>query len=223
MRHQFIYLASQSPRRQELLQQIGVQFKLLLPTEDEDTEALEVPNVNEEASAYTQRVTIAKSIAALARWQKAQQKDPQLQWAPIMCADTTVSLPGSSLTEILGKPKDANDAKRMLQSLSGQLHWVYTAVAITSEADLPPKCFIHKSELEFENLTDDRIESYIGSGECFGKAGAYGIQGLAASFIKRIDGSYSGIMGLPLFETAKLLEEVHVDFGLNSYESRNTN
>jgi septum formation protein len=223
MRHKFIYLASQSPRRQGLLQQIGVQFKLLLPTEDEDAEALEVPAVNEEASAYTQRVTIAKSMAALARWQKAHQKDPQLQWAPIMCADTTVSLPGSPLTEILGKPKDADDAKRMLRSLSGQSHWVYTAVAITSEADLPPKCFIQKSELEFETLTDDQIKSYIASGECFGKAGAYGIQGLAASFIKRIDGSYSSIMGLPLFETAKLLEQAHVDFGLKSYESRNTN
>ena len=158
MRHQFIYLASQSPRRQELLQQIGVQFKLLLPTKDEDTEALEVPSVNEEASAYTQRVTIAKSMAALARWQKAHQKDPQLQWAPIMCADTTVSLPGSPLTEILGKPKDADDAKRILHSLSGDTHLVYTAVAVTSQANLPPKCLIQKSELEFETLTNDQIE-----------------------------------------------------------------
>lgn len=215
MKYDFIYLASQSPRRQELLSQIGVRFQLLLPTPEEDAESLELALENERAADYTQRVTIAKSIAAIKRWQQQRQLNRDFLWAPIVCADTTVSLPGSPDHEILGKPRDEEDAVRILQILSGQTHWVYTAVAITPEPTSAPVCALQKSRLRFTTLSSEQIKSYVSSGEAFGKAGAYGIQGMAASFIEEISGSYSGIMGLPLFETAQLLQAAHVRFGLN--------
>ena len=215
MKYDFIYLASQSPRRQELLSQIGVRFQLLLPTPEEDAESLELVLKNERAADYTQRVTIAKSIAAIKRWQQQRQLNRDFLWAPIVCADTTVSLPGSPDHEILGKPRDEEDAVRILQILSGQTHWVYTAVAITPEPTSAPVCALQKSRLRFTTLSSEQIKSYVSSGEAFGKAGAYGIQGMAASFIEEISGSYSGIMGLPLFETAQLLQAAHVRFGLN--------
>jgi septum formation protein len=133
----------------------------------------------------------------------------------MVCADTTVSLPDSPDHEILGKPRDAEDAVRILQILSGQTHWVYTAVAITPEQTSTPVCAMQKSRIRFATLSPEQIKSYVSSGEAFGKAGAYGIQGMAASFIEEISGSYSGIMGLPLFETAQLLKAAHVRFGLN--------
>ena len=117
MSNAYIYLASQSPRRQELLKQIGVRFEMLAPHPDEDSESIEVPLPQEKARVYVERVTIAKSIAALARWKKTQ-----LPWAPILCADTTVSLPNSIDGEILGKPSDAADAARILNMLSGKTH-----------------------------------------------------------------------------------------------------
>jgi septum formation protein len=215
MKYDFIYLASQSPRRQELLSQIGVRFELLLPGPDEDAESLELALENESAINYTQRVTIAKSIAALKRWHQHHQVDIELPWAPILCADTTVSLPGSPDHEILGKPRDEEDAMRILHILSGQTHWVYTAVAITPEPTSTPVCALQKSRIRFAILSPEQIKSYVSSGEAFGKAGAYGIQGMAASFIEEISGSYSGIMGLPLFETTQLLQAAHVRFGLN--------
>ena len=215
MKYDFIFLASQSPRRQELLSQIGVRFELLLPGPDEDAESLELVLKNECAADYTQRVTIAKSIAAIKRWQQQRQLNRDFLWAPIVCADTTVSLPGSPDHEILGKPRDEEDAVRILQILSGQTHWVYTAVAITPEPTSAPVCALQKSRLRFTTLSSEQIKSYVSSGEAFGKAGAYGIQGMAASFIEEISGSYSGIMGLPLFETAQLLQAAHVRFGLN--------
>ncbi len=215
MKYDFIYLASQSPRRQELLLQIGVRFELLLPTPDEDAESLELALGNESANDYTQRVTIAKSIAALKRWHHRRQASIALPWAPILCADTTVSLPGSPDHEILGKPRDEEDAIRILQILSGQTHWVYTAVAITPEPTSIPVCALQKSRIRFATLSPEQIERYVSSGEAFGKAGAYGIQGMAATFIEEISGSYSGIMGLPLFETTQLLHAAHVRFGLN--------
>ena len=215
MKYDFIYLASQSPRRQELLSQIGVDFQLLLPTPDEDAESLEIALANESAADYTQRVTIAKSIAALKRWHQRCKAGIELPWAPILCADTTVSLPGSTDHEILGKPHDQEDAIRILQILSGQTHWVYTAVAITPEPTSIPICVLQKSTIRFATLSPEQIERYVSSGEAFGKAGAYGIQGMAATFIEEISGSYSGIMGLPLFETAQLLKAAHVRFGLN--------
>lgn len=201
----FIYLASQSPRRQELLKQIGVRFEMLAPDHDEDSECIEIPLPNEKARAYVERVTIAKSVAALARWKKRS-----LPWAPILCADTTVSLPNSATGEILGKPTDAADAARILTMLSGKIHEVLTAVALTMTPSDQPISLVQVSEVQFANLSTDQINTYIASGETFGKAGAYGIQGLGAILIPSIQGSYSGIMGLPLFETTQLLDRAQV-------------
>ena len=201
----FIYLASQSPRRQELLKQIGVHFEMLAPDPSEDSESIEIPLPNEKVHAYVERVTIAKSIAALARWKKQQ-----LPWAPILCADTTVSLSNSATGEILGKPIDAADAARILVMLSGKTHQVLTAVALTITPHDQPICLVQVSEVQFANLSSDQINTYIASGEPFGKAGAYGIQGLGGTFIPSIQGSYSGIMGLPLFETTQLLDRAQV-------------
>jgi septum formation protein len=197
----FIYLASQSPRRQELLKQIGVRFEMLLPSADEDSEDIEIPLPQEKARVYVERVTLAKSTTALSRWQKSN-----LLWAPILCADTTVSLPNSPDGEILGKPRDAADAARILNMLSGKVHEVLTAVAITLGPIEVPKVLVQISRVQFANLSPEQIDAYIASGEPFGKAGAYGIQGLGGAFIPSIQGSYSGIMGLPLYETQQLLE-----------------
>lgn len=201
----FIYLASQSPRRQELLKQIGVRFEMLAPDPSEDSESIEIPLPNEKARAYVERVTIAKSVTALARWKKWS-----LPWAPILCADTTVSLPNSATGEILGKPTDAADAARILAMLSGKTHEVLTAVALTINPSDQPISLVQVSEVQFANLSTNQINAYIASGETFGKAGAYGIQGLGAILIPSIQGSYSGIMGLPLFETTQLLDRAQV-------------
>lgn len=196
-----IYLASQSPRRRQLLEQIGISPLLLLPdaTDEspEDLEALEIPLPAEEPKIYVQRVTLAKLNAARRR---AERRDANL--APILCADTTVAL-GS---QILGKPDDAQHATSMLEQLSGKAHLVYTAVAIFWRGQTATA--ISESSVQFAKLSTTQIQSYIDSKEWDGKAGGYGIQGLAASFIKNINGSYSGIMGLPLFETAQLLEQL---------------
>ena len=205
MSNTYIYLASQSPRRQELLKQIGVRFEMLAPNPGEDSESIEIPLPQEKARAYVERVTMAKSIAALARWQTKH-----LPWAPILCADTTVSLPNSLDGEILGKPSDAADATRILNMLSGKTHEVLTAVAITLSPTEQPICLVQVSEVQFATLSPAQIEAYIASGEPFGKAGAYGIQGLGGTFIPSIQGSYSGIMGLPLFETTQLLDLAQV-------------
>ena len=201
----FIYLASQSPRRQELLKQIGVRFEMLIPQAGEDTESLETPLPNEKARNYVERVTLVKSAVALERWGKSD-----LAWAPILCADTTVSLPNSDQGEILGKPADALDAERILRMLSGKSHEVLTAVALTINPNDVPIHLVQISEVRFAELTDAQIQSYIETKEPFGKAGAYGIQGGASAFIPEIKGSYSGIMGLPLYETALLLDRAQV-------------
>lgn len=203
--HSFIYLASQSPRRQELLKQIGVRFEMLSPRLDEDSENIETPLPHEKALTYVERVTLAKSAAALARWQKCG-----LAWAPILCADTTVSLPNSCNGEILGKPTDAGDAARILNMLSGKVHEVLTAVAVTPNLNEKPLCLVQVSKVQFAQLSQMQIDDYIASGEPFGKAGAYGIQGLGGAFIPSIEGSYSGIMGLPIFETTQLLDRAQV-------------
>ncbi len=197
----YIYLASQSPRRQELLKQIGVQFEMLIAAPGEDTETLEIPLPNEKAHDYVQRVTFAKSAIALARWQNSGKP-----WAPILCADTTVSLPGSPDGEILGKPSDAADAARILEMLSGKVHEVLTAVVLMMDPETNPLCLVQVSEVEFAHLSKEQITSYIASGEPIGKAGAYGIQGLGGAFIPSIQGSYSGIMGLPIYEVNQLLD-----------------
>jgi septum formation protein len=203
--HSFVYLASQSPRRQELLTQMNVHFEMLLPASDEDSESIESPLPQEKARNYVERVTLAKSALAMSRWEKRNTP-----WAPILCADTTVSLPNSIAGEILGKPQDELDAIRILTMLSGKVHEVLTAVAITANPKDQPTCLVQTSQVQFANLSREVINAYIASGEPFGKAGAYGIQGRAAAFISRIEGSYSGIMGLPLYETAQLLDRAQV-------------
>jgi len=207
----YIYLASQSPRRQELLKQIAVKYEMLAPALGEDTESIEASYPNEKARDYVERVTLAKSAAALNR-----HIERALPWAPILCADTTVSLPGHIGGEILGKPFDAVDADRILKLLSGKTHQVLTAIALRISPDSEPVSVVQISEVAFTQLSEDQITKYIASGEAFGKAGAYGIQGLASAFIEAITGSYSGIMGLPLAETSQLLNLAQVAYPLST-------
>ncbi|GIX25878.1 MAG: Maf-like protein [Caldimonas sp.] len=195
----FIYLASQSPRRRQLLDQIGVPYELLLPEADEDAEALEAVCAGESAKDYVQRVTCAKLDAALAR--RARRALPE---APVLCADTTVALG----RRILGKPADAVQAREMLMALSGREHRVLTAVAVGQGARR--ELLLNVSRVRFSILAPDQIDRYVASGEPFGKAGAYGIQSRAAVWIDRIVGSYSSIMGLPLHETGLLLQRFGV-------------
>ena len=195
----FIYLASQSPRRSQLLDQIGVAHTLLLPAPEEDAEALEVVQRGESPLHYVQRVTGLKLDAAVARI-----KARGLQAAPVLCSDTTVALG----REILGKPADAKDAVRILQALSGQTHRVLTAVAVQSGRKR--LAAVSVSRVTFCEMSRAQIKAYVESGEPMGKAGAYGVQGRAAAHIACIHGSYSGIMGLPVHETALLLRQVGV-------------
>lgn len=209
--YDFIWLASQSPRRQALLAQIGVTPRLLLPGDDEDAEALEVVQPGELPLAYVQRVTRAKLHAAVAR-----HRQRGLPPAPILCADTTVALG----RRILGKPADAQDAAATLAALSGRTHRVLTSVAVASAQGLAGRVrieqAIHVSRVRFAALSPALIQAYIASGEPFGKAGSYAIQGALAAHISHIEGSHSGIMGLPLFETAHLLRRAGVRMGLES-------
>ena len=191
----FVYLASQSPRRRQLLEQLGVPYELLLPDDSEDAEALEAVLKNEAPAAYVKRVTNLKLDAAVARLEKRKLKP-----APILCSDTTVALGRKNY----GKPEDAQDARRMLAELSGHTHRVLTAVAIQSGRKRFDALSI--SKVTFEAMTQKQINAYVATGEPLGKAGAYAVQGGAALYIKRIDGSYSGIMGLPIRETALLLK-----------------
>ena len=195
----FVYLASQSPRRRQLLEQLGVPYELLLPDDSEDAEALEVVLKNEAPAAYVERVTNLKLDAAVARLEKRKLKP-----APILCSDTTVALG----RKIYGKPEDAQDARRMLAELSGHTHRVLTAVAIQSGRKRFDALSISKVTLEA--MTQKQINAYVATGEPLGKAGAYAVQGQAALHITRIDGSYSGIMGLPIYETALLLKATGV-------------
>ncbi|MGJ7526428.1 Maf family protein [Variovorax sp. GB1P17] len=191
----FIYLASQSPRRAQLLGQLGIQHALLLADASEDAEALEEVLPNEAPATYVQRVTALKLDAAVARLKRRGLAD-----APVLCADTTVALGRT----ILGKPEDAADAARMLAQLSGATHRVLTAVAL--QHGTQRHAALSVSRVRFAKITDAQIARYADSGEPLGKAGAYAIQGAAAAFIEHISGSYSGIMGLPMFETAQLLQ-----------------
>lgn len=190
----FIYLASQSPRRSQLLDQLGVRHELLLPGADEDAEALEVMLRNEAPAAYVKRVTQLKLDAALTRLKRRG-----LPMAPILCSDTTVAWGRT----IYGKPADASDAMRMLTELSNKTHRVLTAVALgTVRKRQQAMC---ESRVTFADLSARQIQAYVDSNEPMGKAGAYAVQGRAAAFISHMSGSYSGIMGLPMFETAQLL------------------
>lgn len=194
-----LYLASQSPRRSQLLQQIGIVPQLLLPDDDEDAEALEAVRPGELPAAYVQRVTRAKLRCAVARLRRRG-----IAPAPILCADTTVALD----RRILGKPADAADARAMLQALSGRTHRVLTAVALHDGRRTHAALSV--SHVRLAAMPEAAIEAYVAGGEPFGKAGAYAIQGAIAAWIEHIEGSHSGIMGLPLFETAALLRSAGV-------------
>jgi septum formation protein len=190
-----IYLASQSPRRAQLLEQIGIRFELLLPDDQEDAETLEAVRGREAPARYVQRVTALKLDAALARRVRLGRSD-----APILCADTTVALG----RQILGKPADALEAAQMLRQLSGRTHRVLTAVAVQSGRRRLQALSV--SQVTFAKLTPAQIRDYVATREPLGKAGAYAVQGRAAMHITDMRGSYSGIMGLPLRETALLLQ-----------------
>jgi septum formation protein len=190
----FIYLASQSPRRRQLLEQLGVRHELLLPDAHEDTEAIEHVRDGEAPAHYVRRVTELKLDAALQRLKRRG-----LPPAPILCSDTTVALG----RVIYGKPADAADAARMLRELSGTTHRVLTAVGVQKGRKRLEA--LSDSRVTFAAMTPAQIRRYVESGEPMGKAGAYAVQGRAAAHISSISGSYTGIMGLPMHETAQLL------------------
>ncbi len=190
----FIYLASQSPRRRQLLEQLGVSCELLLADPGEDSEALEAVLGGESPTAYVQRVTQLKLDAAVARL-----KQRGLPPAPVLCSDTTVALG----RRIYGKPENEAGAVRMLGELAGTTHRVLTAVAVQRGRQRHQALSV--SRVTFAPMSPAQIRAYVASGEPMGKAGAYAVQGRVAMFISHISGSYSGIMGLPLHETARLL------------------
>lgn len=196
-----IYLASQSPRRRQLLEQLGVAHELLLPGADEDAEALEAVQAGELPDPYVRRATLNKLAAAVAR-RAARGLVPR----PILCSDTTVALG----TSILGKPADADEAMLMLRRLSGHTHRVLTAVAL-AWGDGQQALALSVSHVRFAAVPESALRRYVDSGEPMGKAGAYAIQSQIAGWIEHIEGSYSGIMGLPLFETAGLLRQAGLD------------
>jgi septum formation protein len=194
-----IYLASKSPRRQELLRQLGVDFTDLQLREapGRRRDLVEKPRADEPAVDYVKR--IARTKASIG-WHRMQQRG--LPPRPVLGADTEVVLGGA----IFGKPADAADAARMLALLSGRRHDVLTAIAIRWERQIV--LAVCASTVTFSELTADEIERYVATGEPFDKAGAYAVQGRAAAFIRRIEGSYSGVMGLPLFETGQALARI---------------
>ena len=201
--HDFLWLASQSPRRRQLLAQLGVRAELLAPDAQEDAESLEATRDGELPRDYVQRVTLAKLEAG--RQRLLRRGGPS---APILCADTTVALG----RRILGKPVDAADAARMLGALSGRTHQVLTAVAVAHAGGIEQR--VQVSRVRFAPLDPSVIQAYVASGEPFDKAGAYAIQGPLAGWITHIEGSHSGIMGLPLHETACLLRAACVRLAL---------
>jgi septum formation protein len=198
----FIYLASQSPRRAQLLEQIGVRFELLLPDASEDAESLEDALPGEAPAKYVARVTALKLNAAVTRMQRRG-----LPAAPVLCSDTTVALGRT----IYGKPADGQDAQRMLGELSGRTHRVLTAVA--AQKGKARAQVLSTSRVTFSTISRAQIRAYVATSEPMGKAGAYAVQGRAAAYIAHISGSYSGIMGLPMFETAQLLRTLGIKLG----------
>jgi septum formation protein len=194
-----IYLASQSPRRAQLLELLGVTHELLLPGKEEDAEGIEVVLKNEAPAAYVVRVTGLKLDAALAR-----MRQRGLPLRAVICSDTTVALGRT----IYGKPESEADAVRMLSALSGKTHRVLTAVAM--QIGKKRVQALSLSKVTFAEMTQKQIKTYVASGEPMGKAGAYAIQGRAAAYVSHISGSYSGIMGLPMHETAQLLQQLKV-------------
>jgi len=194
-----IYLASRSPRRRELLGHIGVRFHLLLfrnrPGAAPDID--ESPQPGEDPRDYVMRLARAKAAAG---WKRMQERN--LPRAPVLAADTTVALEG----RIFGKPRDRADAERMLAALSGRRHEVLTAVALQFDDEVETALSV--SDVQFRELAQDEIRAYVATGESDDKAGGYAIQGRAALFVAEIRGSQSGIVGLPLYETAQLLQKM---------------
>ncbi len=195
--HQRIYLASQSPRRRELLKQVGVNFEVLLLRTDPRRKADvdETPHANEPPDDYVLRVSQAKAHAGL-----GVLRFRNLPSYPVLAADTTVVLDG----KILGKPADREEAVAMLRQLSGRQHRVLSAVAIAFDERIEVR--LSETAVTFVPLSEERIRRYVFTNEPHDKAGAYGIQGYAGAFVQRIEGSYSGVVGLPLAETVELLQ-----------------
>ncbi|GAO35990.1 septum formation inhibitor Maf [Sulfuricella sp. T08] len=197
-----IYLASRSPRRRELLAQIGVGFDLLLLRDDSarGMDVDETPHPGENPHDYVLRVSHAKAEVG---WQRVQQR--RLPLFPVLAADTAVVLND----RIMGKPANREEAMEMLLALSGKRHEVLTAVSVANAGRIEQK--LSATIVQFGKLTDHAVRRYAMTGESLDKAGAYAIQGYAAAFIEKIEGSYSGVMGLPLYETAELLASFSVD------------
>lgn len=195
--HPRIYLASQSPRRRDLLKQIGVNFEVLLLRTDPRRQADvdETPHANEPADDYVLRICQAKAHAGL-----AVLRYRNLPAFPVLAADTTVTLEG----KVLGKPVDREEAAAMLRQLSGRQHRVLSAVAVAFDERIEVR--LSETAVTFVTLSEERIRRYVMTNEPHDKAGAYGIQGHAGAFVQRIEGSYSGVVGLPLAETVELLQ-----------------
>lgn len=198
---QKIYLASKSPRRRELLRQIGVEFEILLLREiaGRGGAVCEDPLPGEAPDVYVKRIAREKAESG---WSAVQMR--RLPLRPVLAADTTVTIDG----RILGKPSSREDAVDMLQALSGRTHEVLTAVAVMVNDELSEA--LSRSEVTFRELDEKTLRAYCMSNEPYDKAGSYGVQGRAAQFISHISGSYSGIMGLPLFETTGLLNKAGI-------------
>ena len=192
-----LYLASRSPRRRELLAQIGVQFDTIIfrghPREDKELD--ETPIAGENATAYVERVARAKAEHSwnIVGWRKQIAQ-------PVLAADTALEFDGA----IIGKPQNSDDAQAILRRLSGKTHRVLTAVAVAFEGRIESS--LSTSEVRFGEISDSEIRRYVASGEPMDKAGAYGIQGHAGLFVEQLVGSYTGVMGLPLYETGVLLK-----------------
>ena len=201
MNQTHLYLASQSPRRLALLRQIGL-TPIILPLRHEPPrgDVDETPMSGENAHEYVRRIALMKARSGL----KALA-GRQLSPYPILAADTTVAVDG----ELLGKPADELAAAAMLRRYSGRSHDVLTGVCIAFQDRL--ELAVSESQVHFKVLTEREIAAYVATGEAFGKAGGYGIQGHAAMFIEYLSGSYSGVMGLPLYETAELLKKLGIE------------
>ncbi|PSJ18504.1 Maf family protein [Nitrosomonas supralitoralis] len=197
-----IYLASRSPRRRELLSQIGVRFNLLLmrETSGRTIDIDERPLETETPADYIYRITQLKANES---WKRLLQR--RLPIAPVLVADTIVTIDGC----ILGKPRDKMHAEDMLRNLSGRSHQVLTTIGVGIKDNIQLK--LSTSTVRFREISEHEIRRYLENNNILDKAGAYAIQGMAATFIVEISGSYSGIMGLPLYETAQLLEEVGIE------------
>ena len=200
---QTIYLASRSPRRRELLKQIGVAFQLFQLREEpgRDPDVDETPGKDESPTAYVVRIARTKAEVAA---HYMQRRALSQRW-PVLAADTTVVCDG----RIIGKPATNDEAAGMLKTLSGKQHEVVTAIALAFADRV--ETAVSESRVWFRELSPDEIRRYVAIGESLDKAGGYAVQGRAAAFITRIDGSYSGVMGLPLAETANLLTKAGIE------------